>query len=98
MRPDYRHEFGSVWQFPADLHLIDWLTVKGFAFDVITDHDLHQEGAALLRRYATVISPSHAEYTSSPMLDAYEQYFASGGRGMYLGANGFYWITEPAPG
>ena len=20
MRPDYRHEFGSVWQFPADLH------------------------------------------------------------------------------
>ncbi|MBK8957830.1 MAG: hypothetical protein IPM80_05210 [Proteobacteria bacterium] len=97
MRPDYRHEFGTVWQFPADLHLIDWLTVKGFAFDVITDHDLHQEGAALLRRYAVVISPSHAEYTSSQMLDAYEQYFASGGRGMYLGANGFYWITSQHP-
>lgn len=97
MRPDYRHEFGSVWQFPADLHLIDWLTVKGFAFDVITDHDLHKEGAALLRNYAVVISPSHAEYTSGAMLDAYEQYFASGGRGMYLGANGFYWITSQHP-
>ncbi len=97
LRPDYRHEFGAVWQFPADLHLIDWLTVKGFAFDVITDHDLHAEGAALLRRYAVVISPSHAEYSSSQMLDAYEQYFASGGRGMYLGANGFYWITSQHP-
>lgn len=97
LRPDYRHEFGSVWQFPADLHLIDWLTVKGFAFDILTDHDLHQEGAALLRRYAVVISPSHAEYTSSQMLDAYEQYFAGGGRGMYLGANGFYWITSQHP-
>ena len=88
MRPDYRHEFGSVWQFPADLHLIDWLTVKGFDFDVITDHDLQAEGAALLRRYAVVISPSHAEYTSWEMLDAYEQ---------YLGANGFYWITSQHP-
>ncbi|MGE3772847.1 MAG: N,N-dimethylformamidase beta subunit family domain-containing protein [Gammaproteobacteria bacterium] len=97
LRPDYRHEFGAVWQFPADLHLVDWLTVKGFAFDVITDHDLHVEGAALLRRYAVVISPSHAEYTSVQMLDAYEQYFASGGRGMYLGANGFYWIASQHP-
>lgn len=97
LRPDYRHEFGSVWQFPADLHLIDWLTVKGFAFDVITDHDVHAEGAALLRQYAVVLSPSHAEYTSSQMLDAYEQYFASGGRGMYLGANGFYWIASQHP-
>ena len=97
MRPDYRHEFGSVWLFPADLHLIDWLTVKGFQFDVITDHDLHAEGASLLARYKVVLSPSHAEYTSARMLDAYEQYFASGGRGMYLGANGFYWITSAHP-
>ena len=97
LRPDYRHEFGSVWQFPADLHLIDWLTVKGFAFDVITDHDLQAEGASLLKRYTVVISPSHAEYTSSQMLDAYEEYFATGGRGMYLGANGFYWITSQHP-
>lgn len=97
LRPDYRHEFGSVWQFPADLHLVDWLTAKGFAFDIITDHDVHAEGAALMRRYAVVISPSHAEYSSSQMLDAYEQYFASGGRGMYLGANGFYWITSQHP-
>lgn len=97
MRPDYRHEFGSVWQFPADLHLVDWLTARGFAFDVLTDHDVHAEGAALLEPYAAVISPSHAEYSSWEMLDAYEQYLAQGGRGMYLGANGFYWVASRHP-
>ncbi|MGE0485229.1 MAG: N,N-dimethylformamidase beta subunit family domain-containing protein [Gammaproteobacteria bacterium] len=97
MRPDYRHEFGSVWQFPADLHLVDWLTARGFEFDVLTDHDVHAEGAALLAPYAVVISPSHAEYSSREMLDAYEQYLAQGGRGMYLGANGFYWIASRHP-
>ncbi|MBX9606997.1 MAG: hypothetical protein K2Y51_12295 [Gammaproteobacteria bacterium] len=97
MRPDYRHEFGAVWQFPADLHLVDWLHAKGFAFDVLTDHDVHQEGAALLCHYAVVISPSHAEYSSAQMLDAYEQYLADGGRGVYLGANGFYWVASRHP-
>ncbi len=97
MRPDYRHEFGAVWQFPADLHLIDWLTQQGFAFDVLTDHDLQAEGTALLASYATVLSPSHAEYSSWEMLDAYEGYLAQGGRGMYLGANGFYWIASQHP-
>ena len=97
LRPDYRHEFGSVWQFPADLHLIDWLTARGFDFDVLTDHDVHAEGAALLEPYAAVISPSHAEYSSWELLDAYEAYLASGGRGMYLGANGFYWIASQHP-
>ncbi len=97
LRPDYRHEFGSVWQFPADLHLVDWLTARGFDFDVLTDHDVHAEGAALLEPYAAVISPSHAEYSSWELLDAYEQYLAGGGRGMYLGANGFYWIASQHP-
>lgn len=97
MRPDYRHEFGSVWQFPADLHLIDWLTAKSFEFDVITDHDIQAEGVEILAPYATVISPTHAEYSSWEMLDAYEGYLAGGGRGMYLGANGFYWIASQHP-
>jgi N,N-dimethylformamidase len=97
MRPEYRHEYGSVWQFPADLHLVNWLTQKGIAFDVLTDHDLHAQGASVLSSYAVVISPSHAEYASGEMLDAYEQYFAAGGRGMYLGGNGFYWVTSLHP-
>ena len=31
------------------------------------------------------------------MLDAWEQYLADGGRGMYLGSNGFYWVTSWHP-
>lgn len=97
MRPRHRHEYGSHWQFPADLYLIDWLTEQGFEFDVITDHDLHEQGAELLSRYNVVITGTHPEYVSGAMLDAWEDYLGSGGRGMYLGGNGFYWVTTPHP-
>lgn len=97
LRPRYRHEFGSVWQFPADLHLIDWLDELGFDYDVITDHDLAAEGADLLKRYNAVITGTHPEYYSGEMLDAWEEFLATGGRGMYLAGNGFYWITSQHP-
>lgn len=92
MRPKYRHWLSpSAWQFNADLHLVDWLTEMGYEFDVVTDQDLHFEGLELLRRYNVVLTGSHPEYYSAPMLDAVEAYLDSGGRFMYLGANGFYW-------
>ena len=97
MRPGYRHEFGAVWQFPADLHLIDWLEARGTAYDVITDHDLAEQGAALLKRYKAVMTGTHPEYYSESMLDAWEDYLAAGGRGMYMAANGFYWVTSIHP-
>ena len=97
MRPRYRHEFGSLWQLPADLHLIDWLEAKGFQYDVATDHDLVEQGVSLLKRYKTLVTGTHPEYTTSGMLDAFEDYFAQGGRGMYLAANGFYWVTTVHP-
>lgn len=97
MRPRYRHEFGSVWQFPADLHLLGWLETSGFEFDVITDHDLHAEGVDLLRRYNVVLTGTHPEYYTAPMMDAWEDYLATGGRGMYLAGNGFIWVTSVHP-
>ena len=97
MRPKHRMSLGGPWQLPADLHLIDWLDELGFEYDVITDRELHDEGAALLQRYAVVMTGSHPEYYSRRMLDAWEEYLAGGGRGMYLGSNGFYWIVEWHP-
>lgn len=97
MRPRYRHEFGSMWQFPADLHLIDWLDARGFKVDVVTDHDLVREGVALLARYKVMVTGTHPEYTTASMLDAFEDYLAGGGRGMYLAANGFYWVASVHP-
>jgi N,N-dimethylformamidase len=56
MRPGhitYLDKRGSgLRHFPADTHLIDWLTVKGIDFDIVTDHDLDREGVALLRPYS----------------------------------------------
>ena len=75
----------------ADLHLLVWLDEKGFAYDVITDEDLHKEGVGLLAPDRGVITGSHPEYDSREMLDALEAYTHQGGRFVYAGANGFYW-------
>lgn len=81
------------WQFMADTHLVDWLEAKGFAFDVITDEDVHVEGLAVLKPYNVVLTGTHPEYTSVQMLDAFQAYMEQGGRMMYMGGNGFYWVT-----
>jgi N,N-dimethylformamidase len=97
MRPKHRQEFGSLWQYPADLHLIDWLQEQGYEYDVATDHDLIEQGADLFKRYNVVVTGSHPEYYSESMVDAWEDYLCDGGRGMYLASNGIYWIVSPHP-
>lgn len=97
MRPRYRHEFGMLWQFQADMQLLGWLKTAGFDYDVITDHDLHAEGAELLSLYNVVVTGTHPEYYSASMMDAWEDYLATGGRGMYLAGNGFIWVTSVHP-
>lgn len=98
MRPGFRHWLSpSLWQFNADLHLIDWLTEKGYEFDVVTDEDLHLEGESALAPYKAVLTGSHPEYYSGAMLDALHNYTDTGGRLMYMGANGFYWVTQFDP-
>ena len=85
------------WQFMADTHLVDWFDAKGFDVDVITDHDLHHEGPALIEPYNVILTGTHPEYTSVQMLDALQAYLNQGGRLMYMGGNGFYWITSLDP-
>ena len=85
------------WQFMADTHLVDWFDAKGFDVDVITDHDLHHEGPALIEPYNVILTGTHPEYTSVQMLDALQAYLHQGGRLMYMGGNGFYWITSLDP-
>lgn len=79
--------------FSADMYLIEWLTGRGYEFDVITDLEVHEAGVAALHDYAVVLSGSHPEYTSERMLDALEDYRDAGGNLMYLGGNGWYWVT-----
>ncbi len=88
---------GGARHFSADLYLVDWLEAKGFAYDVVTDEDLHIDGFELLQDYKVFITGTHPEYWTTPMMDALEKYLAYGGNLMYLGGNGFYWVTSIDP-
>ncbi|KRB78480.1 hypothetical protein ASE01_04245 [Nocardioides sp. Root190] len=79
--------------FSSDMYLLEWLARRGIDVDVITDHELHLRGADYLQPYAAVISGSHPEYTSEEMLDALTAYRDGGGGLLYLGGNGWYWVT-----
>ena len=94
IRPRWRSSaIGTVWQFPRDLSLIGWLEHHGYQYDVATDHDLAAD-RDLLKGYQVVLTGSHPEYWSEQGLDDLEDYVASGGRLMYLGGNGFYWVSS----
>ncbi|PYR44755.1 MAG: N,N-dimethylformamidase [Acidobacteria bacterium] len=95
MRP--KIETNNPWQFMADTHLVDWLEHKGFTVDFYTDEDLHVEGAALLAPYKAVLTATQPEYYSLQMLNGLRGYLENGGRLMYLGGNGFYWVTPMDP-
>lgn len=98
MRPKYNLALiGGPHQFNADLHLADWLEAEGCAFDVVTDEDLHAEGHGLIDGYRAVLTGTHPEYVSWEILDALESYTERAGRLIYLGANGFYWVTSVDP-
>ena len=100
MDPVHPHGSGTQ-RIVVDSYFIHWLSREGIAHDVVTDHDLHEEGVELLRPYRVLIAAQHPEYHSDRMMQALEDFLSLGGRMMYLGGNGFYWRAEPsehAPG
>ena len=98
LRPMLRmgpHE--ELWQYNADSHITDWLEEKGYAFDVVTDDDLHAEGLGLIEGYDCVMTCTHPEYYSLPMMNGLLSYQHQGGRFIYMGGNGFYWRVAYSP-
>ncbi len=81
----------GTWAFNADSHITAWLHHRGQPFDVLTDEDLHLEGAEALAGYRVVITGTHPEYYSTAMRDGLAAWLSDGGRLMYMGGNGFYW-------
>ncbi|MBP0496145.1 N,N-dimethylformamidase beta subunit family domain-containing protein [Pararoseomonas indoligenes] len=82
---------GATFNYGNDTHVLDWLEHFGETYDIVTDEDIDRHGVGVLRPYACVITGSHPEYVSRPMLDAFDAYQRGGGRHIYLGGNGFYW-------
>jgi N,N-dimethylformamidase len=78
----------------SDLYLVDWLEAKNFPYDALSDEHLHREGASLLTPYQCLILSSHPEYWTLPMIRSLRSYIHAGGRVLYLGGNGLYWVTS----
>ena len=98
LRPDYCWWLSGGPQYVSvDLCITHWLETLGEAFDTITDHDLDDEGVALLRGYDVVVTSAHPEYYSKAMLDALDAFTRTGGKLFYMAGNGFYWVTTRVP-
>ncbi len=94
MRHDQRMWLsGSPRHLAAEMLLIEWLAQEGVEFDVITDMDLHTAGVGALGDSRVLITGSHPEYHTLETMSATKEFRDAGGRIMYLGANGFYWVT-----
>ncbi len=94
MRPQFlMWMHGQARHFSADLYLIEWLEANGIPYDVATDEDLHVLGDQLLDGYQVVLTGGHPEYWTYDMLETLEHYLEQSGKLMYLGGNGFYWVT-----
>ncbi|OKL57211.1 hypothetical protein UA08_07367 [Talaromyces atroroseus] len=76
----------------ADTIMIGFLEREGIAYEVVTDHDLHERGVRALSGFNTVLTGSHPEHPSLESYNAYIAYAKQGGNVMYMGSNGFYWV------
>ncbi|WP_311969968.1 N,N-dimethylformamidase beta subunit family domain-containing protein [Pseudomonas baltica] len=93
VREDYQYPLcGGPHGLPVDLHMLRFFADNGVAVEVISDHDLHRD-PNLLDGCTGVITGSHPEYWTTPMLDALQAYIDGGGNLAYLGGNGFYWVA-----
>jgi hypothetical protein len=70
------------------LHL--WLDKHGYDYDVITDHDLHQN-PDVLKDYKAVCINGHSEYWSIPAYDGLDRYLKNGGAAVVMSGNTMFW-------
>ncbi|WP_366667114.1 N,N-dimethylformamidase beta subunit family domain-containing protein [Mesorhizobium sp.] len=95
MQPNYINWLaGGPRHFSGDFFITGWLDSIGIEFDVATDEDVDILGKSLLDAYDVVLTGSHPEYPTVAEFDAFEDYVKGGGKLMYLGANGFFWVTS----
>jgi hypothetical protein len=73
-----------------------WLEREGYAYEVITDHDLHEE-PGLLGRFAALVIAGHSEYWTDEAREGVLAYLASGGRVVALTGNTLWWRTTFDP-
>jgi len=94
VRPDYvGYFYNRPQELAADLFIIALLEKENTPYEVLTDDDLQVRGVEALEPFDVVLTGSHPEYPTWETYSAYRQYTQGGGRLMYMGGNGFYWVT-----
>lgn len=95
VRPAYiMWAFSRPREFSADLMMLGYLEREGIPYEILTDHDLHERGPGALEGFNTVMTGCHPEYPSLESYSAYNLFAQAGGNLMYMGGNGFYWVTS----
>ncbi|MBJ6764987.1 hypothetical protein JGU66_29840 [Myxococcaceae bacterium JPH2] len=74
----------------AERFLHQWLERNGYAFDLVTDLDLHQN-PGLLSGYKVLCINGHSEYWSAPAWDGVDAFLTSGGSVVALSGNSLFW-------
>ena len=72
-----------------DRHFAHWAEREGYAFDMITQTDLHYR-PEILRRYGTLVIVGHDEYWTREMRETVDAFVEDGGRAARFAGN-FYW-------
>lgn len=67
-----------------------WLEENGYAFDCVTDHDLHRD-PRLLDGYEAVMINGHSEYWSREAAESLDRYLRAGGNAIVLSGNTMFW-------
>ena len=67
-----------------------WLDRHGYAYDVITDFDLH-ENPGVLKGYKAVCINGHSEYWSIPAYEGLGEYLSEGGAAVVMSGNTMFW-------
>ncbi|MCC6231521.1 MAG: LamG domain-containing protein [Verrucomicrobiales bacterium] len=82
----------------ADRFTQTWLEREGYAYEMITDHDLHRDPGQL-RRHRVLVINGHSEYWSIEMYRGLSEYLAAGGHVVVLSGNSLFWrVTYNAEG
>lgn len=67
-----------------------WLEEQGYAYDTISDYDLHRD-PELLRGYQVLMVVGHNEYWSVPMYRHTDAFLRGGGNLVVLSGNAVFW-------
>lgn len=85
----YSKKYASAGWASYERYFARWAEQEGYAFDFVTQHDLHGD-PDLLKRYRCAVFVGHDEYWSAAMRDAVDEYVRGGGRVARFGGN-FLW-------